>query len=65
MRILHVIPQFPYFGGDTIIGGYSTAVLGLARAQALAGDTVTILGYVKDPGGRGQIQPGLEVVSLF
>lgn len=65
MRILHIIPQFPYFGGDTIIGGYSTSVLGLAKAQALAGNTVTILGYVKDPSGRGPVQTGLEVVSLF
>ena len=65
MRILHIIPQFPYFGGGTIIGGYSTSVLGLARAQADAGETVTILGYVRDPAGRGVVQDGLEVISLF
>jgi len=65
MRILHIIPQFPYFGGDTIIGGYSTSVLGLARAQAEAGDDVTILGQVRDPAGRGQIRDGLEVVSIL
>ncbi len=65
MRILHIIPQFPYFGGDTIIGGYSTCVLGLARAQAEAGDEVTILGQVKDPAGRGRVRDGLEVVSIL
>jgi glycosyltransferase involved in cell wall biosynthesis len=65
MRILHIIPQFPYFGGDTIIGGYSTSVLGLARAQADAGDEVTILGQVRDPAGRGQVRDGLEVVSIL
>ena len=65
MRILHIIPQFPYFGGDTIIGGYSTSVLGLARAQAEAGDQVTILGQVRDPAGRGQVRDGLEVVSIL
>ena len=65
MRILHIIPQFPYFGGGTIIGGYSTSVLGLARAQAEAGDQVTILGYVRDEAGRGVVQDGLEVISLF
>ena len=65
MRILHIIPQFPYFGGGTIIGGYSTSVLGLARAQADAGDIVTILGYVRDSAGRGTVQDGLEVISLF
>lgn len=65
MRILHIIPQFPYFGGDTIIGGYATSVLGLSRAQVEAGDEVTILGYVPDPAGRGPVMDGLEVVSLM
>lgn len=33
MRILHVLPQFPYFGGTRIVGGYPSTVLNLVERQ--------------------------------
>jgi glycosyltransferase involved in cell wall biosynthesis len=45
MRILHVIPQFPYFGGRTVVGGHASCLLTLAVAQHKAGHEVTILSY--------------------
>jgi glycosyltransferase involved in cell wall biosynthesis len=65
MRILHVIPQFAYFGGRTIIGGYSSAVLELSLAQAAVGHEVTVLGYVPAESGRGRIEEGVDVISIF
>ena len=55
MRILHAIPQFPYFGGRTIIGGYSSALLELALAQGNDGHDVTIISHMADPAGRGVV----------
>jgi glycosyltransferase involved in cell wall biosynthesis len=65
MRILHVIPQFPYFGGMTITGGYAACLLNLSLVQADAGDDVTILSYLHKRRGDIQITPGLRVHSLF
>ena len=33
MRILHVLPQFPYFGDTRIVGGYPSTVLNLVEWQ--------------------------------
>ncbi|MDG2200998.1 MAG: glycosyltransferase family 4 protein [Phycisphaerales bacterium] len=65
MRILHAIPQFPYFGGRTIIGGYSSALLELAIAQGRDGHEVTIVSHMADPAGRGSITPNVRTVELF
>ena len=65
MRILHAIPQFPYFGGRTIIGGYSSALLELALAQGRAGHEVSIISHMADPAGRGEIEPGVRTIELF
>lgn len=65
MRILHVIPQFPYFGGMTVIGGHAACLLNLSLAQADAGDDVTILSYVHQRVGGIEITSGLRVHSLF
>ncbi len=60
-----MIPQFPYFGGTTIVGGQSACLLSLAIAQADAGDDVTILSYVHEQGGQIEIASGVRVHSLF
>lgn len=65
MRILHVIPQFPYFSGRTIVGGHANSVLNLALAQADAGDEVTILSYVGGKRGEFSIADRVQVCSLF
>lgn len=65
MRILHAIPQFPYFGGRTIIGGYSSALLELSIAQARAGDEVTIISHMPDEAGIGEIEPNVHTVEIF
>lgn len=65
MRILHAIPQFPYFGGRTIIGGYSSALLELAIAQGNDGHDVTIISHMADPAGRGPITRNVRTVELF
>ncbi|NNM25492.1 MAG: hypothetical protein HKO59_05830, partial [Phycisphaerales bacterium] len=64
MRILHVIPQFPYFGGRTIIGGHASCLLTLALAQAAAGDEVTILSYVEKQAGDIPVEDSLVVHSM-
>lgn len=45
MKIFHTIPRFPYIGGDTIIGGYASALLNLSAYQAKTHD-VTIVGQM-------------------
>lgn len=65
MRILHIIPQFPWFGGRTVVGGYAVCLLTLAVEQAARGDEVTILSYLKGQKGPVSIEPNLRVVSLF
>lgn len=65
MRILHAIPQFPYFGGRTIVGGYSSALFELALAQGRAGHDVTIISHMADPAGRGEIEPGVRTIELL
>jgi glycosyltransferase involved in cell wall biosynthesis len=65
MRIVHVIPQFPYFGGQTIIGGHASSLMTLALAQDAAGDQVTIVSYVQGREGIVSITPRLSVISLF
>jgi glycosyltransferase involved in cell wall biosynthesis len=64
MRILHVIPQFPYFGGRTIVGGHATCLLTLALAQHEAGEEVSILSYTEGCDGRLDFE-GPAVYSLF
>jgi len=63
MRILHVIPQFPYFGGRTIVGGHASCLLTLSLAQAKAGHSVTIVSCA--PQGSAQIDERLKLHSLF
>jgi hypothetical protein len=65
MRILHVIPQFPYFGGRTIVGGHATCLLTLAVAQHQAGEDVTILSYTQGRCGPHKIDDGPVAHSLF
>jgi len=65
LRILHIIPQFPWFGGRTVVGGYSVCLLTLAAEQAARGDEVTILSYLRGKPGSTPIEPRLRVVSLF
>jgi glycosyltransferase involved in cell wall biosynthesis len=65
MRILHVIPQFPYFGGRTVVGGHASCLLALALAQGARGDKVTILTYVHGRAGTIPVAENVEAVSLF
>lgn len=65
MRILHVIPQFPYFGGRTIVGGHATCLLTLAVAQHQAGEDVSILSYTQGRCGPHKIDDGPVAHSLF
>jgi len=65
MRILHVIPQFPYFGGRTVVGGHASCLLTLALAQAEAGAAVTVLSYVQGRSGEQRIDDRVDLVSLF
>lgn len=65
MRILHVIPQFTYFGGRTIVGGHASCLLSLASAQHQAGEQVTILSYIAGHAGKRQIDDGPAAYSLF
>jgi glycosyltransferase involved in cell wall biosynthesis len=64
-RILHVIPQFPYFGTRTVVGGHASCLLTLALAQAAEGHDVTILSYVESGPASQEIEPRLRVHSLF
>lgn len=63
LRILHVIPQFPYFGNRTIIGGHASCLLTLALAQAKSGHDVTIVSCT--PNGSARIDERLALHSLF
>lgn len=65
MRILHVIPQFPYFGGRTIIGGHASCLLTLALAQQDVGHDVSIISYTHGRAGEIEIEDGPTAVSLF
>jgi glycosyltransferase involved in cell wall biosynthesis len=65
MRILHVIPQFPYFGGRTIVGGHASCVLSLSLAQHHAGNQVAILSYIEGHEGPCEIEDGPIAYSLF
>lgn len=65
MRILHVIPQFPFFVGGAVIGGHASPLLTLARTQARGGDDVTILSYIQDQTADRHISARLKSVSLF
>lgn len=64
MRILHVIPQFPYFGGRTIIGGHASCLLTLSLAQHEAGDDITILSHTANRDGSFNIDNGPRVFSI-
>jgi len=57
MRILHFIPQFPYFGGRTVIGGHASCLLSLSLAQAATGHEVTIISCVHR---RGRCEIDIE-----
>lgn len=65
MRILHIIPQFPYFGGRTIVGGHASCLLTLALAQHQAGEQVSILSYIRGRRGPFQIEGGPVAHGLF
>lgn len=65
MRILHVIPQFPYFGEGTIVGGHASSLLAMATAQANAGHEVTLVSRTSgESAGRRMIGPNFELVSI-
>jgi glycosyltransferase involved in cell wall biosynthesis len=51
MKIVHLIPRFPYFGDDTVVGGAASALFNLAREQ-LHAHTITI---IADTPGRNVI----------
>lgn len=65
MHLLHFIPQFPWFGGRTIVGGHASCLFTLALAQVAAGDEVTILTYMEGHREPVEIVPGLTVHSLL
>lgn len=65
MRILHVIPQFPYFGGRTVVGGHANCLFTLAGRQAAEGNQVTILTYVHGRAGEIPVADRLAAVSLY
>ncbi len=65
MRILHITPQFPYFGGRTVVGGHASCVMSLALAQHQAGEEVTILSYIGGHCGPVEISDGPTAYSLF
>ena len=65
MRILHITPQFPYFGGRTIVGGHASCVLSLALEQHHAGEKVVILSYIEGYCGPREIDEGPMAYSLF
>lgn len=64
MRILHVIPQFPYFGGRTIIGGHASCLLTLSSKQAQLGNDVLIISHIQQFESI-QIEPGLTARSVL
>ena len=64
MRILHVIPQFQYFGGRTIVGGHASCLMTLALAQHEAGEEVVILSNTKGRSGDYEIEDGPWAHSL-
>jgi glycosyltransferase involved in cell wall biosynthesis len=65
MRILHVIPQFPYFGGRTIVGGHASCLLTLSLAQYDAGHSVTILSHSSNRSGTLNIDNGPGIFYLL
>jgi glycosyltransferase involved in cell wall biosynthesis len=65
MRILHVIPQFHYFGGRTIVGGHASCLLTLALAQQRDGHDVAIVSYTAGCAESITIEGGPVVHSLF
>ena len=65
MRILHITPQFPYFGGRTVVGGHASCVLSLALEQHHVGEKVVILSYIEGYCGPREIDEGPMAYSLF
>ena len=65
MNILHVIPQFPYFGGGTIIGGHASTLYTLALTQSKSDLQLTILSYTEGCEGHLNLSEHLDVFSLF
>jgi len=64
VKILHVIPQFPLFGDNTVVGGHANALYVLAKTQAAAGHDVTILSHAPNHNGAFKIANQINVVSL-
>lgn len=64
-RILHIVPQLPYFDDGTVVGGHGRSVWTLARAQSARGDKVQVLTY--SMGHHGKVPTGSEVdlISVF
>jgi glycosyltransferase involved in cell wall biosynthesis len=65
MRILHIIPQFPYFGGSTVVGGHASCLMTLAMEQHRGGCDVSILSYTEGQFGPRKIDDGPMTFSLF
>lgn len=49
MRILHLIPRYPYFGGDTIVGGAASALRNLVQEQT-KDHAVTLVAQMPEEG---------------
>lgn len=64
MRILHTIPQFPYFSDTSIVGGAANALCNLASEQAKT-HTVTILGHMPGQLAAKETGHGVRLVPLL
>ena len=47
MKIIHLIPRFPFFGGETVIGGAASSLFNLAKEQARIHE-VAVLGHLPE-----------------
>lgn len=63
MRILHTIPQFPYFSDQSIVGGSANALFNLASEQTQQHE-VTILGSMPGLHGQRRTGSGVNLVPL-
>jgi glycosyltransferase involved in cell wall biosynthesis len=62
MKILHIIPTFPYFSENSIVGGAANALYNLAKVQS-KDHAVTILGYL--PSGINKTQITSDNVTII
>ena len=62
MRVLHIIPQFPFFAPDTVVGGHASCLYALAMQQGESGHDVTIL--ASGPAGEHELAPRVRLTQL-